>query len=199
VNGERRIEDRRRHGLVVAHRLEAAERGAGLVNGGVGAAQAVPPEDFVEHERPAGVGDICDQRSAAQIGDALDFRLDEQMIEAVVAAGHDDGVHLRRLDQRHALIGGAVHDPIDGRLVVGCRWTFALQVSGALAHGCAEGFQHGLMIFGGVVHHPRQSIDAAAPTGYSNVKRQWHAGDVVELGIDGLGTARQELITYKKI
>ena len=82
------------------------------MNDDVGAGQTVPPEDFIEHERPAGVGDIGDQRSAAQIGDALDFRLDEQMIEAVVAAGHDDGVHLRRLDQRHALIGGAVHDRV---------------------------------------------------------------------------------------
>ena len=76
----------------------------------VAAFEAVPPEDFVQHERPAGVGDVGDQRAAAQIGDALDVRLHEQMIEAVVAAGDDDGVDLRGLDQRHALIGGAVDD-----------------------------------------------------------------------------------------
>ena len=112
MDREWRIEDRRRLGLVVAHRLETAERGAGRVDGDVGAGQAVPPEDFVEHERPAGVGDIGHQCSAAQVGDARDLRLDEQVIEAVVAAGHDDGVHLRRLDQRHALIGSAVHDRV---------------------------------------------------------------------------------------
>ena len=61
----------------------------------VAARQAVPPQDFVQHERPAGVGDVGDQRAPAQIGDARDVRLHEQMIEAVVAAGDDDGVDLR--------------------------------------------------------------------------------------------------------
>ena len=37
------------------------------------------------------------------------------MIEAVVAAGHDHGVHLRCLDQRHALVGGAVDDLVAAR------------------------------------------------------------------------------------
>ena len=89
VDGERRVEDRRRHRLVVAHRLEAAERRTGLMDGDVAAREAVPLEDVVEHERPAGVGDVGHQRSPAQIGDTRDLRLDEQMIEAVVAAGHD--------------------------------------------------------------------------------------------------------------
>ena len=87
-----RIEDRRRHRLVVAHRREAAERRAGFVNGIVAARKPVPLENFVQHERPAGVGDVGHERSPAQIGDALDVRLHEQMIEAVVAAGDDNGV-----------------------------------------------------------------------------------------------------------
>ncbi len=52
--------------LVLSSRIASKRRNgcAGLVDGDVGAGQAVPPEDFVEHERPAGVGDIGDQRSA---------------------------------------------------------------------------------------------------------------------------------------
>ena len=71
----------------------------------------MPPENFVQHERPAGVGDVGDQRSAAQIGDARDLGLHEQMIEAVVAARDDDRVDAG-LDQRHALVRRAVDDLI---------------------------------------------------------------------------------------
>ncbi len=109
VNCERRIDDRGRHRLVVPHRLEAAERRAGLVDRIVAALKSVPAKNFVQHERPAGVGDVGDQRLAAQIGDARDVRLHEQMIEAVVAARDDDRVDTR-FDQRHALVRRAVDD-----------------------------------------------------------------------------------------
>ena len=103
----------------------------------VAARKAVPLEDFVQHERPAGVGDVGHERPPAQVGDPLDVRLHEQMIEAVVAAGDDNGVHAR-LDQRHALVGGAVHDRVAAvrealALLLGVRR--GLQIDGEAAPG----------------------------------------------------------------
>ena len=105
--------------------------------------EAVPPEDFVQHERPAGICDVGHQRSPAQIGDPLDAGLDEQMIEAVVAAGDDDGVDLRCLDKRDALIGGAVDDGVAAggealALLLGVRRGLELDGKAALAEKAAR-------------------------------------------------------------
>ena len=109
VDRERRIENGGGH-AVVAHRGEAAERRADFGDRVVGAFEPVQPQHAVEHERPAGVGDVGRERLAAQVGERAHVRLHEQMIEAVVAARDDHGVGAAVLDQCHRLVGGAVHD-----------------------------------------------------------------------------------------
>ncbi len=59
------------------------------------------------------------------------------MVEAVIAAGDDDGVHLRGLDNGNTLVGGAVHDVIApggeaGALLRGVRCCFEIDREAAL-------------------------------------------------------------------
>ena len=94
---------------VLPHRLEPTERRAGLMHAAFARHDAVATQHLIEHEGPAGAGDVRDQRAAAQVRDAFDMRLNEQPVEAVVAA-HDHQCIGAGERQRDALIGGAMGD-----------------------------------------------------------------------------------------
>ncbi len=105
----------------VPHGLEAAKRRADFPHGVVGRLEPVLTQDRVEHERPAGVGDIRRDGGSAQIRKRVDAGLNKEMIEAVVAARNDHRIGLGGLDHGDGLIGGAMDN-----LVAACGQATAL-------------------------------------------------------------------------
>ena len=102
-----------RGGVVLAlqHRLEPVDAGADRLDGVVGAfLQAVPQQDLLRLQRIGGVGRIDHQRAAAQVGERLDLRLDEEFVHAAVAAGDDHHVLLGDLDHGERVVDRGMDD-----------------------------------------------------------------------------------------
>ena len=109
----RRIDHRGRGiGLVVQHRIEPLRCAARSLDRVIALVEAVVLEHLVEQQPERGIGRVDHHRLAAQVGVGLDLRLHEDVVEAIVAAGHDDDVALGKLDHRHRIIDAGMRDLI---------------------------------------------------------------------------------------
>ena len=111
LHGERQVEDAAGVVLALRHRLEAVDAGADRLDGVVGAVlEAVLEQDLLGLQRVGGVGRVDHEGAAAQVGEGLDLRLDEELVHAAVAAGDDHHVLLGDLDHGDRIVERGLGD-----------------------------------------------------------------------------------------
>ena len=66
-------------------------------------------QDLLRLQRIGGVGRVDHEGPAAHVGERLDLGLDEKLVHAAVAAGHDHHVVLADLDHRQRVVDRGMH------------------------------------------------------------------------------------------
>jgi hypothetical protein len=72
--------------------------------------EAIVLQRLVEEERESRVRRIDDDSLAAQFGQRIDFGLDDNLVEAMIAAGDDDRIRFGNLHHRDRIVGRSLDD-----------------------------------------------------------------------------------------